>query len=358
MAALGDVIEKQPDGTVTVIGAAWIKDQNGGTLSANTIYQARVGGTYTQDITTSGITAPTTLGLYLVQNFGGDRLLYLRPWRYAMIASEMLDKSTQYIYTVIWAQTNPDTTDAEVFSLQTYFTYYSTKLEELDNQARYWMGETGLWTIYEINGNRNFTLRDLEQTPYHIWDLSRQPWINAQYSDTIQIQGWDGTNFGGNYKFTRRVKKNADGTPSVVDVKNITPDLSYQFMNYIGSAQIADSSYNLVSTYPTTQNPNARKYLINGAVFKSQGADGAIGPNATGPVTNVKVSCEDPFGLAYPLTWQPYLGNWNQYLFTRAIGRSRTSIIPIAVGRLPNSPMYVPTTGGIGSGISTGISGV
>ena len=67
MAALGDVIEKQPDGTVTVIGAAWIKDQNGGTLSANTIYQARVGGTWTQDVTTNGITAPTTLGLYLVQ---------------------------------------------------------------------------------------------------------------------------------------------------------------------------------------------------------------------------------------------------------------------------------------------------
>ena len=67
MAALGDVIEKQPDGTVTVIGAAWIKDQNGGTLSANTIYQARVGGTYTQEITTNGIVKPTTLGLYLVQ---------------------------------------------------------------------------------------------------------------------------------------------------------------------------------------------------------------------------------------------------------------------------------------------------
>jgi hypothetical protein len=68
MAALGDVIEKQPDGTVTVIGAAWIKDQNGGTLSANTIYQARVGGTWTQDVTTNGIVKSTTLGLYLVQN--------------------------------------------------------------------------------------------------------------------------------------------------------------------------------------------------------------------------------------------------------------------------------------------------
>ena len=67
MAALGDVIEKQPDGTVNTLGQVWIKDQNGGTLSANTIYQARVGGTYTQNITTNGITAYTTLGLYLVQ---------------------------------------------------------------------------------------------------------------------------------------------------------------------------------------------------------------------------------------------------------------------------------------------------
>ena len=67
MAALGDVIEKQPDGIVNTLGQVWIKDQNGGTLSANTIYQARVGGTYTQDITTNGIKAPTTLGLYLVQ---------------------------------------------------------------------------------------------------------------------------------------------------------------------------------------------------------------------------------------------------------------------------------------------------
>lgn len=67
MAALGDVIEKQPDGTVNTLGQVWIKDINGGTLSANTIYQARVGGTYTQDIITNGIKIPTTLGLYLVQ---------------------------------------------------------------------------------------------------------------------------------------------------------------------------------------------------------------------------------------------------------------------------------------------------
>jgi hypothetical protein len=68
MAVPGSIIEKLPSGQINIISKVWIRDQNGGTLSANTIYQARLGGTYTQNITTSGITVPTTLGLYLVQN--------------------------------------------------------------------------------------------------------------------------------------------------------------------------------------------------------------------------------------------------------------------------------------------------
>lgn len=80
MAALGDVVEKQPDGTINSLGAVWIKDINGGTLSANTIYQARVGGTYAQDLTTNGVTASTTLGLYLVQKGGSSSLIY-EPFR-------------------------------------------------------------------------------------------------------------------------------------------------------------------------------------------------------------------------------------------------------------------------------------
>lgn len=67
LGAPGQVIEKQANGTINKLGAIWIKDQNGGTLSANTIYQARIGGTWTQDVTTNGIVKPTTLGLYLVQ---------------------------------------------------------------------------------------------------------------------------------------------------------------------------------------------------------------------------------------------------------------------------------------------------
>jgi hypothetical protein len=67
MGAPGQVIEKQADGTINKLGAIWIKDQNGGTLSPNTIYQARIGGTWTQDVTINGIVKPTTLGLYLVQ---------------------------------------------------------------------------------------------------------------------------------------------------------------------------------------------------------------------------------------------------------------------------------------------------
>jgi hypothetical protein len=67
MGAPGQVVEKQADGTINKLGAIWLKDQNGGTLSASTIYQARIGGTWTQDVTTNGIVKPTTLGLYLVQ---------------------------------------------------------------------------------------------------------------------------------------------------------------------------------------------------------------------------------------------------------------------------------------------------
>jgi hypothetical protein len=71
MGAPGQVIEKQSNGTINKLGAIWIKDINGGTLSASTIYQARIGGTWTQDVTTNGIVKPTTLGLYLVQKSGG-----------------------------------------------------------------------------------------------------------------------------------------------------------------------------------------------------------------------------------------------------------------------------------------------
>jgi len=67
MGAPGQVVEKQADGTINKLGAIWLKDINGGTLSASTIYQARIGGTWTQDVTTNGIVKPTTLGLYLVQ---------------------------------------------------------------------------------------------------------------------------------------------------------------------------------------------------------------------------------------------------------------------------------------------------
>jgi hypothetical protein len=67
MGAPGQVIEKQANGTINKLGAIWIKDINGGTLSASTIYQARIGGTWKQDVTTNGIVKPTTLGLYLVQ---------------------------------------------------------------------------------------------------------------------------------------------------------------------------------------------------------------------------------------------------------------------------------------------------
>jgi len=67
MAVQGEIVEQKQDGTYVPQMPIWIRDQNGGMLSANTIYQARIGGTWTQDVTTNGIVTPTTLGLYLVQ---------------------------------------------------------------------------------------------------------------------------------------------------------------------------------------------------------------------------------------------------------------------------------------------------
>jgi len=68
MAVQGEIVEQKQDGTYLPQMPIWIKDQNGGMLNSNTIYQARVGGTWTQNVTINGILAPTTLGLYLVQN--------------------------------------------------------------------------------------------------------------------------------------------------------------------------------------------------------------------------------------------------------------------------------------------------
>ena len=68
MAVQGEIVDQNQDGTYSKKMPVWIRDQNGGTLSANTIYQGISAGTYTQDITTNGITVPTTLGLYVVQN--------------------------------------------------------------------------------------------------------------------------------------------------------------------------------------------------------------------------------------------------------------------------------------------------
>jgi hypothetical protein len=68
MAVQGEIVEQKQDGTYVPQMPIWIRDQNSGTLSPSTIYQARVGGTWTENLTINGILAPTTLGLYLVQN--------------------------------------------------------------------------------------------------------------------------------------------------------------------------------------------------------------------------------------------------------------------------------------------------
>ena len=69
-AVLGNVIERQADGTDLNIGQVWIKDVNRTKLGTNWRFKARMGGTFTQDITDSfGIVTPTTLGLYLVEAY-------------------------------------------------------------------------------------------------------------------------------------------------------------------------------------------------------------------------------------------------------------------------------------------------
>lgn len=68
MAVQANIVEKLPNNTVNVISNVWVKDLNNQLLSANTIYNARLCGEWTQNIIVNGIVTPTTYGLYVVQN--------------------------------------------------------------------------------------------------------------------------------------------------------------------------------------------------------------------------------------------------------------------------------------------------
>ena len=68
IAVEANIVEKLPNNNVNVISNVWVKDLNNQLLSANTIYKARFSGEWTQNIIKNGITVPTTLGLYVVQN--------------------------------------------------------------------------------------------------------------------------------------------------------------------------------------------------------------------------------------------------------------------------------------------------
>jgi hypothetical protein len=67
MAAGAAIIEKLADGTVKVITTVWLKDLNNAALKPSTIYQARLSGTYTQEVIVNGISTFKTFALYLVQ---------------------------------------------------------------------------------------------------------------------------------------------------------------------------------------------------------------------------------------------------------------------------------------------------
>jgi len=305
MAVQGEIVEQNQNGTYLPQMPIWIRDQNGGMLNSDTIYQARIGGTWTQDVTTNGIVKPTTLGLYLVQAGGaGERILYLQPWRYDAISADLADGTKTYIHCVILAEDNPDTTDAEIFTETSYFDYFALSGISTLDYPRTEFKTRGLWTIYEVNGKRTFSLKEIEQSPKGIWRSCQQGFI-CKYSEFYSLKDYDGSlyptgnknHIGNSFTFTRRVKKNSDGTPSVVNVKMHAVNQNVAFKPFLTFADVIDSYYNIVTTYPASTTSNARWGLSQTISFKSQGPDGAMGDAATGPLVQMKMYCQDPFGV-------------------------------------------------------------
>jgi hypothetical protein len=347
LAALGSVVEKSPDGKIHSICPAWIKDVNGKALSANTTYQARYSGALKQDAVVNGTTIQKELGLYLVQVTGGGfGLVYLYPWRYDLISAKLKNGTYTYALCVIWAEDNPDTTECEVFTESSYFDFRTNRSADYLTQSGTGNGDLylqHLFKVFEFNGARSFTIKDIELAPFHIWAASSQQMILNKSdfyprtdfsSDTVD----GGNHIGSPYMFTRRVKKNADGTPQSVPVSMYGNNASYLMRPFLKTdLWPADQNFNKVNTY--TPNSQIIKFLKMDTSYKQQGLNGIIGPNATGAAVTIKSYCEDPLGIGYPAAGVSYILN--------SINGKLTAT---AVGRLPNSPMYVaptnPPTGG------------
>lgn len=365
MAVLGDVVEKQPDGTVTVIGAVWIKDINGGTLSVNTIYQARVGGTYTQDVTANGIVTPTTLGLYLVQGAGGSaRTIFLRPWRFAVLEAKVSNTKTVYRPAIIWAEDNPDTTDSDVYINVLPGNYDGNTSTTFPNFDVFMSYIDILGVRVEKTDKTQFTINEIEYAPFYIAQALGQGsgaiLFNKMESEIHNEWAQDEKGNWGPYKslFKRLGKKNLDGSDSYANVyyadwsNNRYARLLFSYAWYptdsVGKKAVKYSDlYNFISWYLKKDigftAPGPDKKLKNGYPYDRALTIGVRDYNNLGfPQEELYARS----GQTIFYTFAPFATYDNQYL-------------PIAVGPLPKSPMYVaPTTSGIGTGIGSGISGV
>jgi len=196
MGAPGQVVEKQADGTINKLGAVWIKDQNGGTLSASTIYQARIGGTWTQDVTTNGIVTPTTLALYLVQKSGGGGIY--EPFKVTDITTAGISVMTLDTLKTGLAMPAVPT-----------FAYLGPQAPAMFSIIRPTIYGSGIWP----SSGKNLTIYKID--PFTFWAEARY-YTSTSYGDivTCRAPGYIGNanpwNFDGNdpLRLVRRYQNN------------------------------------------------------------------------------------------------------------------------------------------------------
>lgn len=358
MGAPGQVIEKQPDNTINKLGAVWLKDINGGTLSANTIYQARIGGTWTQDVTTNNIVKPTTLGLYLVQGINNSRIT-VRPKRWAYLEGKGKSGVTYYLRAVVWADPsyNPDKDDVPVYVDSSMFTM---KGYTEPNATKY-IADTSYWASAEVNncfcefkidGKVSLSWADIETTPTLLCNEMGSPYFDFMPSDLTGIPDYfiytynDRADIPTEFLFTRRNLSDKDG-PKKTIVQYINTNIAKQIGNFISAPW---SFTEKITTYKENQYGT---YQWGGGVSYIEKTVNWENKKTTLIVT-------DDFGLGYLKQGQPYYNFRSKYLFGPISYSDSVRYLPIQVlhANSPLHPINATTTGGIGSGISTGISGV
>ena len=361
IAALGDVIEKQPDGTINTLGQVWIKDQNGGTLSANTIYQARVGGTFAQNITTNGITAPTTLGLYLVQAIGFSKIR-VRPNRWAYLEGKNKAGVKYYLRAVVWTESGYDAdsydvpvyVDSSMFTLEGYPEPYASRYIA-DGSYSASVERTNCFCDFKIDDKTNYTWADLEKTPALLNGEMGQAFFEFSPSDLTEVPYWfiyptihDG-DYPTDFVFTRRNLIDKNGQKKII-VKYINTNLAKQIGNFISEKWYFNE---VITTYYENK---YGYYPWGGGVSYIE----KTYPAGTITTFDKKITLivPDPFGLGYLKKTDNYY-YFPKYLFGPISYSDKVSYYPIQVLHA-NSPLHPikATTSGIGSGIGSGISGV